>query len=108
MSTFIRNHIVEKIRKEARTKKKLLSSIGFLYFDTPINSKGRILNRINDFFIYEKEEVVPTKWHLIDATSLLQIYSDLKDNKFFTYNSISGKSHKIRPKKHDRSSKARF
>lgn len=99
MSTFIRNHIVEKIKSEVKLKQTFLGVSGFLYFDKQIKNGNKTLNRINDINIFVKEEVLPTEWWSLTPQSLLQVYSELKDNNFYIYKTIKGKSHKLRVKK---------
>lgn len=96
MSTFIRNHLIEKIKSEVKLKQTILEDNGFLYFDNEIYQNRKKFNRINDRNIFEKEQILPTDWNCLNPNSLLQIYSMLKDNNFYIYREIKGNFQKLK------------
>jgi hypothetical protein len=96
MSTFIKNHLVEKIKSEVKLKQTILQSEGFLYLDNEITQDRKKFNRINDSNIFEKEQILPYDWNLLNPHALLQIYTTLKDNNFYTYREIRGNFQKLK------------
>lgn len=96
MSTFIRNHLVEKIKSEVKLKQTMLEDNGFLYLDNEITQDKKKFNRINDRNIFEKEQILPTDWNCLKSNSLLQIYTTLKDNNFYIYREIKGNFQKLK------------
>lgn len=99
MITFISKHLVKKIQEEVDTKKKILNSTyTFLYFDEAITDKNKKINRVDRYNSYPEEEILPLSWYYLNPITLVKIYKNLKENKFYTYRSIDGKSHKIRIK----------
>jgi hypothetical protein len=99
MSDFIRKHLISKIKQEVREKQKILKFEGFLFFDNEIVDGFRKINRINSSNFFIKEEVLPISWYVVSGKSLLELYSELKDNNFYIYKMYEGKSHKMRIKK---------
>ena len=96
MSTFIRNHLVKKIKSEVKFKQTMLEDNGFLYLDNEITQDKKKFNRINDRNIFEKEQILPTDWNCLKPNSLLQIYTTLKDNNFYIYREIKGNFQKLK------------
>jgi hypothetical protein len=105
MSDFLRKHLISKIKEEIRSKQKILKFEGFLFFDKEIIDTGRSgllsnkINRVNSSELFRKEEVLPLSWYGVNGTTLLEVYSELKDNNFYIYKLYEGKSHKMRIKK---------
>jgi len=96
---FIRTHLITKIKDQVKEKQNILKFDGFLFLDNDINDGKKNINRVNNYNIYPKEEVLPISWYNIKGTSLLEVYSQLKDNSFYIYKVLDGKSHKMRIKK---------
>ena len=100
MADFIRTHLIKIIKEEVKKKQKILNyDEGFFYFDKPIDDGNKIINRLNNYSIYTKDEILPIGWYHIKGTSLLEVYSKLKDEDVYIYKKIDGKSHKIRIRK---------
>lgn len=99
MSTFIKNHLVEKIKSQVKIKQTFLGYDGFLYFDKKIDEDKIIIDRINDVYVYQEDYIMPLVWNTVKPQSLIKIYSELKDNNFYIYKSINSKFHKLRIKK---------
>jgi hypothetical protein len=96
---FIRPHLIKKIKEQVKYKQKILKHDGFFFFDKPIDDGKKIINRTTLVTPFYKEEVLPTSWYTLKGTSLLDMYSQLKDNNFYIYKLYEGKSHKMRIKK---------
>lgn len=99
MSDFIRTHLITKIKDQVKEKQKILKFDGFLFLDKDIPDGEKKLNRLNQWNVYPKEELLPLSWYNIKGGSLLEVYSQLKDNSFYIYKILDGKSHKMRIKK---------
>ena len=99
MPDFIRTHLITKIKDQVKEKQKILKHDGFLFLDKPVDDGKKFINRVNNYVPYAKEEVVPLNWYTVKGTSMLEIYSQLKDNSFYIYKLYEGKSHKMRIKK---------
>lgn len=97
MSDFIKEHLIKKIKQEVKEKHNILEFDGFLFLDNEVKDK-KVINRLNYYSPYPKEELIPMNYQYIKGTNLLEIYSQLKDNKFYIYKIIKGKSHKMRIK----------
>ena len=102
---FISEHLISAIKKMVKEKKRILGADNWLYFDEVIKSKTtkskmwfKELNRINDYNVYQKERLVPVSWVNISAKELLEIHDYIKNNKFYSYRNITGRSHKVRIK----------
>lgn len=96
---FITQHVVKQIENEIENKSKLTTSTNFYYFNEPIKDGSRIINRVSRFNPFQKEEIVPIGWYGLSGNSLIKIYDRLKNNEFFFYKIIEGKSYKARLKK---------
>ena len=95
---FITTRVIAKIKEEIKDKQKILKHDGFFFFDKPINDGKKVIDRTNLFTPYPKEEIIPISWYNVKGTSLLEMYSQLKDNSFYIYKILDGKSHKMRIK----------
>jgi len=102
MTDFLRSHLINKIKCQIKEKENILKYNGFFFLDKPIDDGKKIINRLNKYSAYPKEELLPLNWYTIKGTSLLEIYSQLKDNKFYIYKVLEGKSHKMRIRKNDK------
>ena len=98
MSDFIKTHLITKIKDQVKEKQNILKYDGFLFLDKDI-CDVKIINRVNKWNVYPKEELLPLNWYQIKGGSLLEVYSQLKDNNFYIYKILDGKSHKMRIKK---------
>lgn len=99
MSNFISNHVIQKIIKEIESKHKVTKDTNFYYFNEPIKDGKRSINRVNRSSPFEKEEIMCLSWYALSGSTLIQIYDKLKNNDFFFYKIIDGKSYKARLKK---------
>lgn len=105
-TNFISEHLINQIKKMVKEKSKILDSgNNWFYFDETIKSsspKSQMwfgeLNRINLYNVYQKEKLLPVSWINIPGKDLIEIYQILKENKFYTYKNITGRSHKVRIK----------
>jgi hypothetical protein len=105
-SNFISEHLISSIKKMVREKKRILGSDNWLYFDEKVKAKTtksqmwfKELNRINEDNVYQTEGLLPVSWYNINAKELLEIFNLIKQNKFYTYKNITGRSHKVRIKR---------
>ncbi len=96
---FITQHIIRVIENEIDNKRKLTTATNFYYFNEPIKDGDKIINRVSRFNPFQKEEIVPIGWYGLSGNTLIQIYDKLKNNEFFFYKIIEGKSYKARLKK---------
>lgn len=105
-TNFISEHLINQIKKMVKEKSKILDSgNSWLYFDEKIKPKTtksqmwfKELNRINTYNVYQTEGLLPVSWINIPGKDLIKIYQILKENKFYTYKNITGRSHKVRIK----------
>jgi len=105
-TNFITEHIIELIINEVEGKKKIGgTATSFFYFEEPIIDGDKHINRVSQFNPFEKEEILPIGWHVLEGSTLLEIYDKLKNNEFFFYKLIDGKSYKARLKKNVKVSK---
>ena len=95
---FITRHLIEKINEQIKQKQAILKHDHFYYFDEPIKNKKRVIDRVNRWNPYVKNEVLPSTWYSMEGTALHELYSKLKNNKFYIYKNLNGKSHKMRIK----------
>jgi hypothetical protein len=96
---FISIHLVNKIKELVKKKQAELKHEGFYYFDKPIKDGKKIINRVNIFAPYHKEQILPASWYSLDGSALLDIFLKLRDNQFYIYKRINGKDYKVRLKK---------
>jgi len=96
---FITKHLIGKINEQIKQKQATLKHDHFYYFDEPVKDRKRVIDRINRWNPYVKNEVLPSTWYAMDGTALHELYSKLKKNQFYIYKKLDGKSHKIRIKK---------
>ena len=95
---FIKTHLISKIKNSVKEKQKILKFDGFFFLDSHIEDNKKTINRLNQYCIYPKEELIPLNWYQLKGTSLLDIYSQLKENNVYIYKMLDGKSHKMRIK----------
>ena len=95
---FITKHLVSRIQEEVKTKEKILKHDGFLMLDEPVQDT-KLINRLNRYSPYPKEELIPISWYFLKGKTILEIYSKVKRNEFFIYKLLDGKNHKMRIKK---------
>lgn len=98
---FIRKHLISKIKDQVKEKQNILKYEGFIFFDKEIVSKklNKNINRVNFWSVYPKEELIPVTWSQLESDLILEVYSQLKENNFYIYKIMNGKSHKMRIKK---------
>ena len=80
---FIKAHLVGCIKrffKEFDDTMKIEGGSKFIYFDQPIKTKKRIINRINSWFPFAEDEVVNSGWHDLTGGEIKEIYDKLKSN----------------------------
>ena len=98
---FIKAHLVGNIKrffKEFDDTMKIEGGSKFIYFDQPIKTKKRIINRINSWFPFAEDEVVNSGWHELTGLEIKEIYDKLKSNKIYIIKNIDKKFYKIRKK----------
>ncbi len=96
---FIRTHLIKKIKEQVKEKGNVLKFDGHFFLDEPIDDGKKIINRVSPTDIYPKNEILPIGWYAVKGKTLLETYSQLKDNNFYIYKLYEGKSHKMRIKK---------
>ena len=96
---FITSHLIKKIDEQIKQKQATLKHDHFYYFDEPIKDKKKVIDRVNRWNPFVKNEVLPYTWYAMDGTALHELYSKLKNNEFYIYKNLDGKSHKMRIKK---------
>ena len=96
---FITEHIIKLIQQEIEGKKRVTKQTSFFYFNEPIEDDDKLINRVSQFNPFEKEGILPIGWHGVSPNTLIEIYDRLKNNEFFFYKRIEGKSYKARLKK---------
>ena len=97
---FITRHLIEKINEQIRQKQATLKHDHFYYFDEPIKDKKRVIDRVNRWNPFVKNEVLPSSWYSLEGGSLMDAYKKLKNNDFYIYKNLDdGKSYKTRIKK---------
>lgn len=95
---FITKHIIAKIEDLVIRKQRSLKCDGFFYFDDLVKDTRIVINRINRWNVFAKEEILPISWHMLDSRTLITIFHRLKNNQFFGYRRIDGKDFKVRIK----------
>jgi hypothetical protein len=98
-NTFIRQHLIEKVYDQIKEKQSILKHDHFFYFDKPIKNGKTLLDRVNRWNPFMKDDILPRTFYGIDGVSLIEVFKKLKSNDFYIYKNISGKSHKVRIKK---------
>ncbi len=98
---FIKRHLIEKIKNEVELKRQITKECNFYYFDEPIKDKVAMVNRVSRFTAFGKEEIVGLSWYSLSGQTLLKIYDKIKNNDFFYYTLVDGKSYKARLKKNN-------
>jgi hypothetical protein len=101
--SIIKNKVIYEITKMIREKSELVKHTSFLYFDEPVkfkylNAHKKKINRVTKSSCFTESEQVPYYFTSIPGTALLEIFSNLKNNKFYFYKTYAGKSYKTRLK----------
>ncbi len=96
---FIKTHLIAKIEEQVKHKQAVLKHNHFYYFDRPIIEDKKIIDRVNRFNPYRKDEILPSSYYSLKGGTLVDIFNQLKNNDFFIYKNIDGKSYKTRIKK---------
>jgi len=96
---FITSHLIEKINEQIKQKQATLKHDHFYYFDEPIKDKKKVIDRVNRWNPFVKNEILPSTWYAMDGKALHELYFKLKNNEFYIYKNLDGKSHKMRIKK---------
>ena len=100
MITFIERHLIERINEQLKQKQAVLKHEHFYWFDEPIKDKRRVIDRVNRYNPYIKDQILPASWYSFDGSTLREIYFKLKSNDFYIYKKLGdGKSYKTRIKK---------
>ncbi len=100
--SFIKKHLLEKIKEKVNRKQDSINFSGFFYFDSPVvdtktnNNRQIVINRVNRDFIYEKEEIIPLIKNQLNGSTLVNIFFKIKNDEFFFYKKVNGKDHRIR------------
>lgn len=106
---FISRHLIQKIEEEIEQKRKVTNTLSpstnFYYFNESIKDGRREINRVSRWNPFEKEEICGLSWYVLSGTALLKVYDKLKNNDFFFYKMIEGRSYKARLKKNVDNSK---
>lgn len=108
--SFIKDHLIEKIKSNISRKQDSINFNGFFYFDEPVKkvrkstlgNKTTYINRINREKPYETEEIIPSSWTL-PGTVLMDIFFKIKNDEFYFYKKVDGKDYKIRFKRNGNS-----
>lgn len=99
---FIKKHLIAKIQEQVKQKNNILKHDHFLYFEEPVKSRNKLVDRIRISNPYFKDAILPTNWHLLDGSVLREIYIKLKNNNFYIFKILEdGKSYKTRIKKNE-------
>ena len=94
--SFIRNHLIRKIEDQIERKHFIIGSHVFLYFDEPLNdSLFGLIDRVNRWSPFGKDEIVPYRWVLLKEKVLLDLFLKLKNNKIY-YLTDSGQKVKLK------------
>lgn len=96
---FITKHIISKIEDLVIQKQRVLKCDGFFYFDNDIKDPRIIINRINRWNVFPKEQILPVSWYILEASTLLKIFDKIKNNKFYAYRTIDKIDYRVRIKK---------
>lgn len=98
--TFLEKHLIKQINEQLKYKESVLKHNHFYWFDEPVKSKKKVIDRVNRWNLYFKDEVLPGSWYSLDGSVLREIYFKLKFNDFYIYKKLEdGKSYKTRIKK---------
>ena len=74
---FIKRHLIEKINEQIKLKQATLKHEHFYYFDEPIKDGKRLIDRVNRWNPFTKDEILPTTWYALDGSSLRELYMKL-------------------------------
>jgi len=98
--TFIERHLIQKINDQIKQKQSVLKHEHFYWFDEPIKHNKKVIDRINRWNPYYKDEILPSSWYSFSGSVLREIFFKLKNNDFYIYKKLDdGKSYKTRIKK---------
>jgi hypothetical protein len=100
--SFIKIHIISKIFSMIRNRGEVLKYDGFFYFNEPIKSGDKILDRVGSEnpFAFEEDRIMPVSFYTLDGRVLMEIFKKLKYNDFHIWKKMEdGKDYKIRLKK---------
>ena len=95
---FITRHLISKIEDMIVRKQHSLKCDGFFYFDEVINDSRMKIDRINRWNVFQKEEILPVSWYMLDSKTLIKIFHMIKHNKFYGYVHMDKKDFKVRLK----------
>lgn len=96
---FITKHLISKIESLVIEKQRILKCDGFFYFDYEIEDPRIIINRINRWNVFPKEQILPISWYILDPSTLVDIFDRIKNNKFYAYKTIDKIDYRVRIKK---------
>jgi len=57
---FITRHLIERINEQIRQKQATLKHDHFYYFDEPIKDKKKVIDRVNRWNPFYKNEILPS------------------------------------------------
>ena len=92
---FIKAHLVGSIKrffKEFDDTMKIDGGSKFIYFDQPIKTKKKFINRISAWFPFADNEAVNSGWHDLTGGEIKEIYDKLKSNKIYIIKNIDKKA----------------
>lgn len=98
---FIKSKIIKKLEKEIKKRQVSYSHIGFFYLNNPILFKELNINRLNDYYVYEHDKILPKKFSVLSGDLLLKILKSILNEEFHLFKIINGKKYKIKMKKDD-------
>lgn len=103
MNTFIEKHLRRKIEELIKEKQAILKHDSFYWFNEPIVYNKKLINRVNRFNPYLKEEILPISWYSCNGRVLKEIFFKLKNNEFYILKtSNNGRNYKTRIKNDNR------
>ena len=95
---FISRHIISSISKMIMEKQKILNHDGFYYFDKAVTNDNYIIDRVNKWNPYKKEDILPVSWYSIRPKVLVEIYFIFKFNRVYVFRKNGDKVYKVRTK----------
>jgi hypothetical protein len=98
---FIKSKIIKKLIKEIKKRQKSYSHTNFFYFNEPIKRGDSIIDRINDWSVYEYEEILPRKFSILSGDLLLEILKRILNEEYYIFKVVNDKKYKIKMKKDD-------
>lgn len=99
--SFIKKHLIKKIKDEVNRKQDSINFNGFFYFDNIIEDdlKKWKINRVNRENAFPYERAYFISLNSIGGPALIKMYDNLKNNEFYFYKKVNQKEHKIRLKR---------